>query len=54
VVPRFSKSVFDDDGRPDVRGPALKLGGVEGTVLEGAPPGQRDFAPMNEAMGRAA
>jgi hypothetical protein len=50
---RFSNSFFDDDAHPDVRGLAVKLGGVEGEVCAGAPPGQQDFVLMNEAVGPA-
>jgi hypothetical protein len=50
---RFSNSFFDDDSHPDVRGMAIKLGGVAGAVCEGAPPGQQDFVLMNEATGPA-
>lgn len=50
---RFSNSFFDDDTRPDARGMAIKLTGVNGEVCAGAPSGQQDFVLMNEATGPA-
>ena len=50
---RFSNSFFDDDSHPDVRGMAVKVAGLEGEVVKGAPPGQQDFVLMNEATGPA-
>lgn len=53
TLARFSNSFFAEDDRPDARGLALKVTGIEGPVCDGAPVGQQDFVTMNAQTGPA-